>query len=81
MELQGSSRKSALPLRFRWELMDSYGLRRQFEELLVAAPAPTFSAKKRTEKASKASSNGFLGGDQPRFVVFKWKYGEITYQR
>lgn len=78
MALQGSSRKSASPLRVRWELMDSYGLRRQFEELLVAAPAPTFSAKKRVVKAS---SNGFLGGDQPRFAVFKWKYGEIIYQR
>lgn len=53
-----------VPLSELWELMDSYGLRRQFEELLVAAPAPTFSAKKRTEKASKASSNGWEG---------KWK--------
>ena len=64
-----SSRKSAPWLRFRWELMDSYGLRSHFEELLTAPPAPAVSAKKRTEKTP---SNGFLGRDRPRFTVFKW---------
>lgn len=40
--------------------MDSYGLRRQFEELLVAAPAPTFSAKNGRRRRRRRRPMGSL---------------------
>ena len=48
--------------------MDSYGLRSHFEELLVAVPAGSASAK-------KASSNGCLGGDRLRRRLYiQWDF-------